>query len=230
MLTAVLAWAVLGEDLSPVGWLGIAVICAGVGLMAHRTGAAGERAAVVLSVSNAVVIASYTLNDATGARASGDAVAYTLWIFPLTAPLLLAWLLRHRRLQRPSRTEYLRGLAGGACTVSAYALALWAMTIAPVAPIAALREASLLFGIALARIILGERPSRRRWGAAAAIAAGAAILRWGDNPGVCTAHEGDAALQRHREKGAEVVEVVLLRTVQGFGQGDDAQQRGVEPE
>jgi drug/metabolite transporter (DMT)-like permease len=177
MLTAVLAWAVLGEQLSPAAWLGIAIICGGVVLMAHRKGAAGEGAAIRVALANAVVIAAYTLNDATGARASGAPVAYTLWIFPLIVLPVLAWLHRGRLPQRPSRAEWLRGVGGGACSISAYALALWAMTVAPVAPIAALREASMLFGIALARIFLGERPGRRRWGAAAAIRVGARIDR-----------------------------------------------------
>jgi drug/metabolite transporter (DMT)-like permease len=179
MLTAVLARAVLGEELSPGGWLGIAIICGGVALMARRPGEPGEVPAVCLSLVNAVVIAAYTLNDATGARVSGDAVAYTLWIFPLTALPVLVWLSRGGPLRGPSKSEWLKGLGGGACTLIAYSLALWAMTVAPVAPIAALREVSMLFGIALARIFLGERPDRRRWGAAVAIAAGAAILRLG---------------------------------------------------
>jgi drug/metabolite transporter (DMT)-like permease len=179
MLTAILAWAVLGEEISAAGWLGIATICGGVALMAHRKGAAGERAAIRLALANAVVIAAYTLNDATGARASGDAAAYTLWIFPLAAVPALVWLHRGWPPEWPSRAEWLRGAGGGACSIGAYALALWAMTVAPVAPVAALREASMLFGIVLARVFLGERPGRRRWGAAATIAAGAIILRLG---------------------------------------------------
>ena len=61
-----------------------------------------------------------------------------------------------------SKQECLRSFGGGACTLAAYSLALWAMTIASVAPIAALREMSMLFGIALARVFLGERPGSRR--------------------------------------------------------------------
>jgi drug/metabolite transporter (DMT)-like permease len=179
MLAAVLAWAVLGEQLAPPGWLGIAVICGGVALMARPRGPAAGRGAIGPSLINAVVIAAYTLNDATGARASGDAVAYTFWIFPLSAVPVLLWLNRGQPVRWLLRAEWLRGLGGGACTLAAYSLALWAMTVAPIAPIAALREASMLFGIALARIFLGERPDRRRWAAAAAIAAGAAILRLG---------------------------------------------------
>lgn len=179
MLTAVLAWAVIGEALPLAGWLGIVIICAGVALMARRRGAPGEAAAIRLSLVNAVVITAYTLNDAIGARASGDAVAYTLWILPLAAIPVLLWLHRGSPLRVPSKAEWLRGLGAGGCTLAAYSLALWAMTIAPVAPIAALREASMLFGIALARIFLGERPGRRRWAAAVAIATGAVVLRLG---------------------------------------------------
>lgn len=157
--------------------MGIAVICGGVALMARRKGAPGEGAATCISLANAVVIAGYTLNDAVGARASGDAVAYTLWIFPLSALPVLFWLTRGAKPGRISCAEWLRSLGGGFCTLTAYALALWAMTIAPVAPIAALREASMLFGIVLARLFLGERPDRRRWRAAIAIAAGAVLLR-----------------------------------------------------
>ena len=179
MLTAVLAWAVLGERLPPVGWLGIAIICGGVALMAHRTNAGGENGAIRVALANAVVIAAYTLNDATGARASDAAVAYTLWILPLTAVPALLWLRRGQLPRWPTLAEMGRGVGGGACTLSAYALALWAMTVAPVAPVAALRETSMLFGIALARLFLRERLGRRGWGAATAIAIGAAILRLG---------------------------------------------------
>ena len=71
------------------------------------------------------------------------------------------------------------GLAGGACIILSYALALWAMTRGPIAPVAALRETSILFGLLLARIALGERPSRARVAAGLLILAGAGALRLG---------------------------------------------------
>jgi drug/metabolite transporter (DMT)-like permease len=61
--------------------------------------------------------------------------------------------------------------------IGAYALVLWAMTRAPVAPVAALRETGILFGVVLARVLLGERPGRRGWSGAVVIATGAAVLR-----------------------------------------------------
>jgi drug/metabolite transporter (DMT)-like permease len=132
---------------------------------------------VLFALGNAVVIAVYTINDALGARASGSPFAYTLWMFLLTALPGIAWLLRDRRLRLPRPGETLRGLGGGGCTTGAYALTLWAMTHAPVAPVAALRETSMLFGIVLARLALGERPGWRGWAGTGLIAAGAAILR-----------------------------------------------------
>jgi drug/metabolite transporter (DMT)-like permease len=179
VLTAVFALLVLGEALSAVGWAGVLGISAGVVLMARRSGGPGETAAVPFALANAVVIAAYTLNDAVGARASLSPVAYTLWIEPLAMVPALAWLLRGRPVRLPSRPEMLRGLAGGGCSMAAYSVALWAMTIAPVAPVAAARETAMLFGVAFARLFLGERPGVRGWIAAGTIAAGAAVLRLG---------------------------------------------------
>ena len=63
--------------------------------------------------------------------------------------------------------------------MAAYAIALWAMTVAPIAPVAAVRETAMLFGVAFARLFLGERPGRRGWAGVLIIAAGAAMLRVG---------------------------------------------------
>jgi drug/metabolite transporter (DMT)-like permease len=177
MLTLLGAWLLIGEALPITAWVGVACICAGVGLLARRRGVSGERTAAILALANAVVIAAYTVNDAMGARVSQAPLAYTLWLFPLTAVPTLLWLHHKIRLQRPTLFEALRGLGGAACMIGAYALVLWAMTRAPVAPVAALRETSILFGVVLARVLLDERPGRRGWGGAVAIAAGAALLR-----------------------------------------------------
>jgi drug/metabolite transporter (DMT)-like permease len=179
LVVALLSGTLLGEAIGPAGWAGVLLISGGVLGIALRRGAQARPLAVGFALANAAVIALYTLVDGLGARASGHAVAYTFWVFLLTALLFLpvvAW-------QRPGRLiPHLRlkpalALGAGACTIGSYALALWAMTQAPIALVAALRETSILFGVALAMLVLRERPDRRRLAAAAAIAAGAAALR-----------------------------------------------------
>jgi drug/metabolite transporter (DMT)-like permease len=152
-------------------------ICGGVVLLAHRRGDVGEATAVRFALANAVVIATYTMNDAVGVRIAQTPLAYTLWLYPLSAVPTLLWLGRKTPLRLPSLHEAARGIAGAGASIGAYTLVLWAFTQAPVAPVAALRETSILLGVVLARLLLGERPGRRGWGGAVAIAAGAAILR-----------------------------------------------------
>jgi drug/metabolite transporter (DMT)-like permease len=177
LLAALAAWGLIGERLPLAGWIGIATICVGVGALARPRGAPGERVVVRLALANAVVIAAYTLNDAVGARLSGAPLTYTLWLFPLTAVPTLLWLHRGTVPRWPTRREALRGLGGAGCAIGSYGLVLWAMTRAPVAPVAALRETSILLGVVMARVVLGERPGRWGWGGALAIAVGAAVLR-----------------------------------------------------
>ena len=179
VLTAMFAVGWLGETMSPWAWAGVIGISCGVILMARRSGAPGETAAIPFALANAVVIAAYTLNDALGARASLSPVAYTLWVEPLSVIPSLMWLLRKQVIRLPSRQEWLRGLGGGGCSMAAYATALWAMTVAPIAPVAAIRETAMLFGVGFAYLFLGERPGARGWAAAGVIAAGAALVRFG---------------------------------------------------
>ncbi len=68
-------------------------------------------------------------------------------------------------------------MVGGVGTLTSYALALWAMTVAPVAMISALRETSILFGILISAFLLHERVTRQRWIAAGLIVLGAAVVR-----------------------------------------------------
>src|SRR6185312_776557 len=105
----------------------------------------------------------------------------TLAIFLVSCVLFVPWVAwwHGRALMHAVRARWHLGLGGGACIILSYALALWAMTRAPIAPVAALRETSILFGLVLARVALHERPSAARLAAGLLILVGAGTLRLG---------------------------------------------------
>jgi len=92
---------------------------------------------------------------------------------------LVAWalLLRRRAFLAYARRHLGSALAGGIGNLGSYGLALWAMTGAPVASVAALRETSILFGITIAALVLHERIGPLRLACAAIVALGAISLR-----------------------------------------------------
>jgi len=167
-----------GDALSPPAWAGVLGICAGIVVMALGTHV-DERKGIRVALLNAFVIAGYTLIDGVGVRRSGAPAAYTLWAFLLTGmPLtLLALATRRRAFLACVARQWRSGLAAGIATTASYGLALWAMTQAPVAVIAALRETSILFGTLIAGLVLKERLGWRRLVSAGIIAGSAAILR-----------------------------------------------------
>ncbi len=179
--SAIAATLLLAESPAAGGWLGILLISSGVMLLAAeswRTGAFRGHAAL-FALATAATIVIYTLVDGLGARHSGHTAAYTGWVFVLTAiPLLILFMLRNAK----ATAEYLgqhwrRGLFGGFCTLGSYALALWAMTHAPIALVAALRETSVVFGALLAAVLLHERISRTRWAAILIVLSGAVAIK-----------------------------------------------------
>jgi drug/metabolite transporter (DMT)-like permease len=118
--------------------------------------------------------------DGLGVRRSGAPAAYTLWIFLVTGVPLAAWAMHTRgkaALFESVRRNWHFGLIGGVGTVASYGSALWAMTIAPIAVVAALRETSILFGVIISGVLLNEHVGPARFAAACAIALGAVVLR-----------------------------------------------------
>lgn len=178
VLVAIIGAAWLGEPLPVGAWLGVALISAGVlGLAVGRRG--GARPAVIVALANALVIATYTLIDGAGVRLSGAPAGYAMWLFVLNALPLAAWALATRRaaLFAYARTNLPVGLIGGLGNLGSYGLALWAMTRAPIATVAALRETAILFAMAIAALVLREPIGPTRLAAAVIIVAGAASLR-----------------------------------------------------
>jgi drug/metabolite transporter (DMT)-like permease len=180
-LSALAAALLLAEIPAPAGWAGITLICGGVLLLAgdawHKAKFHGHAALFAFGTAGIVVV--YTLVDGIGVRLSGNAAAYTGWVFLLTAlPLTMIFLARDRRATLAyAQQHWRRGLFGGACTLASYALALWAMTQAPIALVAALRETSVVFGTLLAATLLNEHISRIRWVAIVVVTGGAVAIK-----------------------------------------------------
>jgi len=176
MIVAAVGALALGEILPAAETLGVLLICAGI--LGFASGA-HDRRATAFAVGNAVVIAAYTLIDGQGARASGAPVSYTLWFFALNGLVISAYGLTRRGREFPAylRRHWMRAALGGAFSVGAYGIALWAMTRAPIALVAVLRETSVVFAALLAAIFLKEKFTRRRLVATGAVMAGLVALR-----------------------------------------------------
>lgn len=179
LIVALASLPLTGEALASGQWLGVAGICGGILLLALVAGATAHRAGVVSALANAVVIAAYTLIDGLGARLSGAAPAYALYLAVGTAVVTAALVLSGGHRPTLSARTMALGLLGGGATTLSYGVALWAMTRAPVALVAALRETSILFALALSALLLGERVGRGRLVAAALVAAGVVTLKLG---------------------------------------------------
>mgnify|MGYP006278652111 FL=1 len=181
MLVALASMAVLGEELSAMGWSGVLLISCGVLLLGASAGLMRHRLAVVYALSNSVLIAIYTVVDAKGARLSGHVLQYVAMLFVLDGWPFALLVLAHRRGQVWS---YVQGrwplaLGGAMASIGSYAIALWAMTVAPVAMVAALRETSVLFAAILGAWLLKEHWTHFRLIGTLSVVAGVMALRLG---------------------------------------------------
>jgi drug/metabolite transporter (DMT)-like permease len=182
LLTAVGSVLVLNEPIAPSGLAGVLVLGCGIAsmAMAGRRKAVDPRALGYAGLT-AVTIFLYTLTDGTGARAAGNPHAYAAALFVLDGVCItsLALWTRGWRGLAPLLRFAGPGLAGGAMSVAAYWIAIWAMTVAPIALVAAVRETSVLFATAIAVVWLKEPLSPARILSACLIVAGLGLIRLG---------------------------------------------------
>jgi drug/metabolite transporter (DMT)-like permease len=182
LMTAALSAPLLDEALGLLAWIGIVALAGGVLLLSARGGrelARFDRHATGLALLTATTICAYSLVDGVGARLAGNSLAYTASLFAGNAVVLAAYgVIRRRRKALPAMAAYWKtGLAGGGLQLLSYGIVLWAMTVAPIAIVAALRETSVLFGTALAVVILKEQLRPLRIGAALMIVCGLMLIR-----------------------------------------------------
>lgn len=164
-----------GQDIGAILILGLGIL-----LMSRGVFTSGESVRLVpLALASAAMTAGYSLVDGIGARIAGNAAMYVGWLFLLDAllftPAIVA--LRGRGVAKASARVWMLGSAAAVFSFAAYAIAVWAMTQAPIALVTALRETSILFAVLIGWLAFGERMDRGKAGAAALILAGVALTR-----------------------------------------------------
>ena len=190
LLVALASGIVIGEHLSMLGWLGVAGISSGVllvGLSRAVFAQGAHRAALGFALSNAVIIAIYTVVDGLGVRVAaehgGSALQYVATLFLIDGfPYFLFVMSQRKAQQRTDAWTYMRrrwplALLGTLASLGSYGIALWAMTQAPVATVAALREVSVLFAALLGAVFLKEAFGLQRGAGTLLIVTGVAALR-----------------------------------------------------
>ena len=190
LLVAMGSLSFIGEAISATAWAGVALLCVGVvtlGLSpsALRENDEGRRGkALGFALANAAIIALYTVIDGLGVRISGDALAYVATLFLFDGIPFLLLVLWRRPGQRRAALGYMAGrwklaLVGSAASLGSYGIALWAMTRAPIAIVAALRETSVLFAAVIGALFLREAFGWQRAAGTLVIVAGVMMLRLG---------------------------------------------------
>jgi drug/metabolite transporter (DMT)-like permease len=184
LLTTFAAFYVIGEVLSPLMLAGVGLVLIGIyvaGVHGGSRRAAMNAPAILFALATSVFIAAYTIADGLGVRASLAAIGYAAAVFVadcvLFSTVVIAW--RGRTITEGLLVQWRAGVIAGALSFGSYGIALWAMTKAPIAAVAALRETSILFALMLGAVWLGEALSLPRIAAALLIVAGAAALRFG---------------------------------------------------
>jgi len=189
LLVALGSASFIGEGLSGTAWVGVAVLCVGVitlGLSRSAMHVEGSHRgkALTFALANAAIIAVYTVIDGIGVRTAGDATAYVAGLFLFDGIPFLLLVLWRRPGRRLEALAYMRGrwpiaLMGTLASLGSYGIALWAMTRAPVAVVAALRETSVLFATLIGALFLREAFGWQRAIGTLIILAGVMALRLG---------------------------------------------------
>ncbi|MER0238299.1 DMT family transporter [Fulvimarina sp. MAC8] len=181
LIVALVSILFLGVALSLPEMIAIALIGSGIvslGLVRSKTGLRNP-AATAFAITTGCFIAAYSLNDGTGARLSGEPIAFYAWASLGNALIFLAGI----RILAPGTLSRMRREAGRTLVIGAnasflaYAIVVWAFTEAPIALVTALRETSILFALLIGVFVLKERLDLAKVISTFVTIAGAALLR-----------------------------------------------------
>lgn len=181
LLTAIVAFLLIGETMAWNGWLAVVLIATGIltlSIDALLRGGLTWRTAVAIA-ANAGVIVAYTMLDGLGSRVTGSGLVYAAWLLMGSGICVFSFaaLMHRQAFFRAMRQSWWPGLPAAAMMLPSYAIVLWAMSRAPIGLVAALRETSVLFAAGIGAYFFGEKFGPRRWIAVAFIIGGIILLR-----------------------------------------------------
>ncbi|MDG1009664.1 MAG: peptide ABC transporter permease [Amylibacter sp.] len=180
MIVLVISLIALSDVMLESQIFGIVLVGLGITLMAWGVFAHGEeRALVPYALLAAVGTAGYSLFDGLGARVSGSVSGYIGWLFFLDAFLFTVGgvAIKGHAVLPKSVKIWMLGLIAGVCSVGAYWIAVWAMTLAPIALVTALREVSVLFAVLIGVLFFKDKAMVGKIFAGLVIVAGVIAIR-----------------------------------------------------
>lgn len=180
MMVVIAGFFLLPDSVQSKEYLGIALIGVGVMMMAQGVFKDGEtRSLIPLALASAACTAGYSVVDGMGARVAGNATMFTAWLFIFDAMFFAAFtaVIRGRQMFVASGRAWRTGTFAGALSLATYWIAVWAMTKAPIALVAAVRETSVLFAVLIGVFVLREKITTGKILAALVILIGIVVIR-----------------------------------------------------
>lgn len=178
MIVLVVGGVFLTDELAALDYLGVIAIGCGIILMARGIFSNGESQRMLpWALASAGATASYSLVDGMGARIAGDATQFVAWMFAIDGLIFAVIYFARGGIMPRSAVDWGKGSVAGAASLGAYWIAVWAMTVAPIALVTALRETSILFAVLLGVLLFGERLDRGKAISAALIIMGVVVTR-----------------------------------------------------
>ncbi|MBM3485688.1 MAG: EamA family transporter [Alphaproteobacteria bacterium] len=178
LVVAGAAPAFAGETLGPFQFAGIALISIGIASLAFERRTFDDPRSVGLAIATGLIVGTLTLNDGIGVRQTEDALSYMAWVFMIDGPIMatVAWLARGRLFLVYLRSRWRVMIGAGVVSTASYGLAIAAFKLGALAPVAALRETSVIIAALIGTLFMGEPFGRRRLIAATIVVAGTVVM------------------------------------------------------
>jgi drug/metabolite transporter (DMT)-like permease len=180
MMVLLVGAVVLPDAVAVSEYIGVIIIGCGIGVMAWGALTSGEsRKLIPFALGSACATAAYTLIDGIGVRIGGDALGFVGWLLLMAGffylPVIL--ILKGRTVVRAKRQDWMMGAFTGAASLTAYSIVVWAMSVAPIALVAALRETSILFAMLIGWLMFKDKMDRLKILAGLLIVGGVVLTR-----------------------------------------------------